>query len=140
MVTRSPPAGDSPTSTSPPWARTTILAMVRPRPEPPVSRLREPSTLKKGRNTSSFNSSGMPGPRSSIRIMVSLSQTARLAFHQPGSLRDLSESTASVDLFRHDGNFFGRVEVDRQSGRVDLSAGGALTQLLCRCWKSGTMT
>jgi hypothetical protein len=47
-----------------------------------------------------------------------------------GSLRDLSESTASVDLFRNDGSFLGRVEVDRQSGKVDLSAGRALTHLL----------
>jgi hypothetical protein len=47
-----------------------------------------------------------------------------------GSLRDVSERTASVDLFRNDGIFLGRVEVDRESGRVDGSAGRTLTHLL----------
>ena len=47
-----------------------------------------------------------------------------------GSFRDLSERTTSVDLFRNDGSFLGQVEVDRQSGRVDVSSARALTQLL----------
>jgi hypothetical protein len=90
MVTRRPPAGDCPKDISPPWSRATLLATVRPRPEPPVSRLREPSTLKKGRNTSSLNPSGMPGPRSSIRIMISSSQTSRLTSAHWPYLRALS--------------------------------------------------
>ena len=47
-----------------------------------------------------------------------------------GSFSDLSERTTSIDLFRNDGSFLGRVAVDRQSGRLDASAGVALTHLL----------
>ena len=39
-----PPVGASPRTISPPWPRTTSRAMVRPRPTPPVSRLREASS------------------------------------------------------------------------------------------------
>ena len=38
-----PPSGDLPAATVPPWAVTMLWQMARPRPEPPVARLREPS-------------------------------------------------------------------------------------------------
>ena len=41
---RRPPPGASSRATSPPWLRATSRAMVRPRPTPPVSGLREPSS------------------------------------------------------------------------------------------------
>ena len=45
-------------------------AMESPKPEPPVSWLRELSSLKNGLNTSLRYGSGMPGPSSSIRISM----------------------------------------------------------------------
>jgi hypothetical protein len=47
-----------------------------------------------------------------------------------GAFQEVSEHTASVGLFRNDGSFLGRVEVDRESGRVEGSAGRTLAHLL----------
>ena len=43
-ITRSPPSGEGASATSPPWLRATSRAMVRPRPTPPVSTLRDSSS------------------------------------------------------------------------------------------------
>ena len=44
IVTRNPPSDEAPASMLPPCASTTLRTMARPRPAPPLARLREPST------------------------------------------------------------------------------------------------
>ena len=57
-VARSPPSARFASTMSPPWPRTMPRAMARPRPLPPVSRLREASIRTKGSNTRSSAASG----------------------------------------------------------------------------------
>jgi hypothetical protein len=49
---------------------------------------------------------------------------------EPGPSITVSRHTISIDLRRAGGRVLCRVEVDRQSGRVDPSAGRALSRLL----------
>ncbi len=64
VATRPPPVRFA-SVTSPPCARISVRAMLRPRPAPPVSALRDASILTNGSNTSSRCSPAMPGPGSS---------------------------------------------------------------------------
>ena len=65
---------------SPPWARAMSRAMARPRPEPPVCRLRPSSRRWKGRKASSRRASGMPGPSSSTAISAKRSSRVTVTF------------------------------------------------------------
>ena len=60
-------AGDE----SPPCRSTARRAMARPRPTPPLERLRSPSTRKNGSKIAASDSSGTPGPRSRTITAVS---------------------------------------------------------------------
>ena len=65
-VALNPPSARFSSRMSPPWPRMMVRAMARPRPAPPVSRLRDSSSRTKGSNTRSRSASGMPGSSSSI--------------------------------------------------------------------------
>ena len=67
---RAPPSGESPTTTLPPWARTTDATMARPRPAPPLSELRALSSRPNRRRMRSRSSAATPGPSSSTWIRM----------------------------------------------------------------------
>ncbi len=67
-----PPSGAFSSTSRPPSCSTIVRAMARPRPAPPVSRLRELSSRANGSTSSAIRSAGMPGP-SSVTTIATLS-------------------------------------------------------------------
>jgi hypothetical protein len=61
------PPGGSSIQMRPPWASTTPRAMARPRPAPPVARVRLASARVNGPKASPANEAGKPGPSSMTR-------------------------------------------------------------------------
>src|SRR5690554_786411 len=84
-VQHNPPSAEGEACILPPWALTRAAAMERPRPLPPLARLRELFIWKRRSVSRSSSPSGTPGALSSQVTRVPVDEASRLTRSRPGA-------------------------------------------------------